>query len=77
MNMMNDKIAYIIDYEYIDLETLGDYYQINRDTIVIDKTVMGDYDDQKTDIYSLRKGQAINYVIDNENRVVYIEILNG
>lgn len=76
MNMMNDKIAYIIDYEYIDLETLGDYYQINRDTMVIDKTVMGDYDDQKTDIYSLRKGQAINYVINNENKVVYIEILN-
>lgn len=76
MNMMNDKIAYIIDYEYIDLETLGDYYQINRDTMVIDKTVMGDYDDQKTDIYSLRKGQFINYVINNENKVVYIEILN-
>lgn len=77
MNTMNDKIAYIIDYEYIDLETLGDYYQINRDTMVIDKTVMGDYDDQKTDIYSLRKGQAINYVINNENKVVYIEILNN
>lgn len=77
MDMANDKIAYIVDHEYVDLETLGNYYQISRDTIVVDKTIKGDYEDQKTDIYSLRKGQAINYVLDNENKIVYIEILDN
>ena len=76
MDMINDKITYVIDREYIELEASGNYYQINRDTIVVDKTVRGDYDDQKTDIYSLRKGQTINYVLDNGNKVVYIEILD-
>lgn len=77
MDMANDKITYVIDHGYVDLETLGNYYQISRDTIVVDKTIKGDYDDQKTDIYSLRKGQAINYVLDNENKIVYIEILDN
>ena len=75
MNKTYDVISYIIDEEYIELEKSGDYFELHSDAMIFN-TLEEDYlEDQIIYVWDLEVGDAIEYVVNNENEIIYVAVV--
>lgn len=73
--LISAKIESIVDYEYLRFESNDRFYNFTYDTIVVDKSIKGDYENQKVSIDYLSKEDSVKYLVNADNFIVYIEIV--
>ena len=72
-----DVISYIIDETYVELKNLNDYYELHPDVMIFN-TLEEDaeyLEDQIIYVWDLELGDAIEYVLNNDNEIVYIAVV--
>ena len=75
MDRAYDVISYIIDEEYIEFEKSNNYFELHPDAMIFN-TLEEDYlEDQIIYVWDLEIGDAIEYVVNHENEIIYIAVV--